>query len=81
MQSNGGPGCERGLHKAKPFIIFMGAKRETEAMKKEFQHKCIVATSPNGWMDTDLTLMWVNSDWGSFPVVVAYWLGIRMGAI
>eukprot|EP00794_Sanderia_malayensis_P013386 gene13386-14759_t len=52
--------------KLKPFIVFKGAKQETEAMKKEFQHKCVVATSSNGWMDTDLTLTWINSVLGQF---------------
>eukprot|EP00794_Sanderia_malayensis_P014636 gene14636-16155_t len=49
-----------------PVWAGMGAKRETEAMKIEFQHKCVVATSSNGWMDTDLILMWINSVLGQF---------------
>ena len=42
--------------KLKPIIVFKGAKREVEQLQKEYKNKCFIATSTNGWMDTDLTL-------------------------
>ena len=47
--------------KLKPIIVFKGAKREVEQLQKEYKNKCFIATSTNGWMDTDLTLSWVNT--------------------
>ena len=47
--------------KLKPIIVFKGAKREIEQLQKEYKNKCFIATSTNGWMDTDLTLRWVNT--------------------
>ena len=35
-------------------------------MKEEFQHRAIVATSANGWMNTELTKVWVDSVVGAF---------------
>ena len=53
-----GLAAKRDGTKLKPFIVFKGAKREVETMNKEYRNKCVVATSANGWMNTDLTLMW-----------------------
>ena len=47
-------------------VVFKGAKREVAALKQEFQHQAVVALSANGWMDTELTKMWVDSVLGSF---------------
>ena len=47
--------------KLKPFIVFKGGKRDVEKSKKEYGNKCIIASSTNGWMDTDLTLSWANT--------------------
>ena len=33
--------------KLKPFIVFGGAKHETEALNKEFRSRCIVISSSN----------------------------------
>ena len=44
----------------KPFIVFKVAKRESKALHDEFNRKCLVATSANGWMNEDLTLRWCN---------------------
>ena len=44
----------------KPFIVFKGAKRESKALHNEFNRKCSVASSANGWMNEDLTLRWCN---------------------
>ena len=52
--------------KLKPIIVFKGAKREVEQLQKEYKNKCFIATSTNGWMDTDLTLSWVNTVLGQF---------------
>lgn len=34
--------------KLKPFIVFLGAKRETKQLNEEFKNKCFVASSVNG---------------------------------
>ena len=52
--------------KLKPFIVFKGGKRDVEKLKKEYGNKCVIASSTNGWMDTDLTLSWVNTVLGQF---------------
>ena len=52
--------------KMKPFIVFKGAKREVEALNKEFSGKCVVASSPNGWMNSELTSKWINNVLGTF---------------
>ena len=52
--------------KLKPFIVFKGAKRDVEALNKEFHGKCVVASSENGWMNTPLTNNWVEKVLGSF---------------
>ena len=40
--------------KLKPFIVFLGAKRETKQLN-EFKNKRYVSSSVNGWMNEDLT--------------------------
>ena len=50
----------------KPFIVFKGAKRESKALHDEFNRKCSVASSTNGWMNEDLTLRWCNEILGQF---------------
>ena len=52
--------------KLKPRVVFKGAKREVAALKQEFQHRAVAASSANGWMDTELTKIWVDSVLGSF---------------
>ena len=42
--------------KLKPIVVFKGAKRKVEQLQKEYKNKCFMATSTNGWMDTDLTV-------------------------
>ena len=51
--------------KLPPFIVFKGAKRETGALDKEIKN-CHIASSPNGWMNTELTHTWVNKVLGTF---------------
>ena len=46
--------------KLKPFIVFIGEKREVEALIKEFQSRCIVASSSNPWMNKELTVNYVE---------------------
>ena len=52
--------------KLKLFIVFKGAKREVATLNQEFHGKCILALSENGWMNTPLTLEWVQKVLGSF---------------
>ena len=47
----------------KPMVVFKGGKQEVAKLKEEFQHHAIVATSANGWMNTELTKVWVDSSW------------------
>ena len=39
--------------KVKPFIVFKGAKREAVQLNNEFRGRCVVASSPDGWMNTE----------------------------
>ena len=52
--------------KLKPFIVFGGAKREVEALNKEFRTRCVVASSSNAWMNEDLTVRYVETVLGKF---------------
>ena len=52
--------------KLKTTVVFKGAKREVAALNEEFKHRAVVATSVNGWMDTELTQTWINSVLGAF---------------
>lgn len=52
--------------KLKPFIVFGGAKRESEALNKEFHSRCIVTSSSNAWMNEGLTLKYVAEVIGRF---------------
>ena len=52
--------------KLKPFIVFKGAKRESKALNDEFKTRCVVASSSNGWMNTELTLEYTKKVLGSF---------------
>ena len=50
--------------KLPPRIISKNAKREVNAMNMEFKN-CIIASSPNDWMNNNLTQIWVNKGLGS----------------
>ena len=50
----------------KPFIVFAGAKRECKGLNEEFKSRCVIASSPNAWMNEELTLTYVNSIIGRF---------------
>ena len=50
----------------KPFIVFGGAKRECKTLNDEFKTKCVVASSPNAWMNEELTLDFIRSVIGKF---------------
>ena len=41
--------------KMKPFIVFKDAGREVEKLNKEFSSKCVIASSSNAWINTELT--------------------------
>ena len=53
--------------KMKPFAVFQGAKREAAALNKNFRHCCAVASSSNGWINEELTLLYLKRVIGSFP--------------
>lgn len=52
--------------KLKPFIVFVGAKRESKSLHEELKRQCSVASSTNGWMNEDLTMRWINEIVGRF---------------
>ena len=52
--------------KLKPMVVFKGAKREVAALNEEFKGRAVVATSANAWLDSELTIVWINSVLGSF---------------
>ncbi|PFX31267.1 Pogo transposable element with KRAB domain [Stylophora pistillata] len=52
--------------KLKPMVVLKGAKQEVAALKQKLQHRAVVASSANGWMDTEVTKIWVDSVLGSF---------------
>ena len=52
--------------KLKPLIVFGAAKRESKALNDEFKPQCVIASSPNAWMNEDLTVQWINSVLGKF---------------
>ena len=47
--------------KLKPMIVSKGAFRGTKILLQEFKGQAVIASSPNGWMDTDLTHVWVDN--------------------
>ena len=50
-----------------PMIVFQGTVRETKALSEEFKGKAVIASSPNAWMNTELTHVWVDKVLGTFP--------------
>ena len=52
--------------KLKLMIVFGGAKRESKALNKEFNSRCVVASSKNAWMNEELTLVWAEKVLGKF---------------
>jgi len=52
--------------KLKPCIVFKGAVPECKTLQNDFKGRCILTSSANGWMSTELTLDWINKVVGSF---------------
>ena len=52
--------------KLKPMIVFKGAVRETKVLSQEVKGQAVIASSPNDWIDTDLTHVWVDNVLGAF---------------
>ena len=52
--------------KLKPIIICGSAKRESKALNEEFRSRCVIVSSKNGWMNEELTLVWVERVFGKF---------------
>ena len=57
----------------KPSFVFKGSKRETKFLHVEFQRKCSVATSTNGWMNEGLTVRWYSAVLGKFSKRLLEW--------
>ena len=47
--------------KLKLILYIIAGKRDVEKLKKEYGNKCIIAFPAGGWVDTDLTLSWINT--------------------
>ena len=45
--------------------MFKGAIRECKALQNNFKGHCIITSSANGWMNTEITLDWMNKVVGS----------------
>ena len=50
----------------KPIIVFKGDIRPVQLLQKEFQGKCVIASTKSGWMDTSLTSTWAKTVLGQF---------------
>ena len=44
----------------KPMIVFKCEVRECKVLHQEFQTQAVIASYPNGWMNTELILQWVK---------------------
>ena len=53
--------------KLKPFILFKGAVRQVEGMARTFARDAVLKSGNSGWMNTELTRLWINTVLGSFP--------------
>ena len=49
-------------------IVFQGAKLDSRALNEEFQSRCVVASSSNGWMSEELVLKFLRQDLGMFSL-------------
>ena len=49
-------------------IVFKGAVRECKVLCQEFRSQAVIASSPNGWMNTELTHQWVDNVIGAFSI-------------
>ena len=47
-------------------VVFKAEKREVAALSQEFEHKTVVATLDNAWMNTELTQIWIKHVLGAF---------------
>ena len=52
--------------KLKPMIVFKGAVRECKVLCQEFRNQAVIASSPHGWMNAELTHQWVDNVIGAF---------------
>ena len=52
--------------KLKPFIVFQSAKHEATALNKEFENRCVVASSSNNWMNKELVFKFLRQVLGLF---------------
>ena len=52
--------------KYKSFVVFVVAKRISKSLNEEFERKCSITSTPNGWMNEELTLRWCDEVLGHF---------------
>ena len=67
--------------KTKPFIVFQGAKREAATLNKDFKHCFVVASSANGWMNEEFTLLYLKKLLDPFASKRGFWFGILLKVI
>ena len=48
--------------KCKPYVVFPGAKREVQNLKKDpdLRNLCFIESTPNGWMNELTTIDWID---------------------
>ena len=44
----------------KSMIVFKGEVRECNVLHQDFQTQAVIASYPNGWINTELILQWVK---------------------
>ena len=52
--------------KLKAFVVFLAAKRESKSLDEEFKSPCVVKSSGNGWLNKELTTIWIKQVLGAF---------------
>ena len=52
--------------KMNPFIVFKGAKRELAVLNDHFKGRCVVTSSPNGWVNEELAFSYLKKILGMF---------------
>ena len=74
------PNSKSRWYKLPPFIVFEGTRWETVALDKEIK-KCCIVSSPNAWMNTELTHTWVNKVLDTFSFRHCYLVWDSMNVI
>lgn len=63
-----------GRNKDEIIFRFQGAVREAAALKENFKNCWLVASSKNGWINEELTLLYLKKVIGPFTSKRVFWL-------